>query len=284
MSEDTSEKISRRKFLKYLGAGVAAFTAACTGQPQTDGDSTFRQKESSADSQYRRIINEWRQKKNNNKKSKRLLDVIKTGTDLTYLGNELVEAIRKIPNKIQRFMATIGFLDVMNSPRYNRGDWACNSYAIDFLRLLLGNEVIGYRVSRYNSAPHSVGEDNLNWNSQAAIDQLNHDYIALDSNILDAWMRDHGKPEYGWKKVESQAALLTKLNAGYIALGVTKDELIQNRTKRTGHAFVLGGANGRIFLTQASDNVQLQIFSKGDTYEKVYPQASTSNFWVKILP
>ncbi|MDH7476565.1 MAG: hypothetical protein QHH09_03840 [Microgenomates group bacterium] len=79
----------------------------------------------------------------------RMLDETYPGIDLTYSNNQTVAQIRAIPNRRLRMMMAIGFLNVEGSGRYNRRDdlYTCNVYSLDFLRLILGNDIIG---SRYN--------------------------------------------------------------------------------------------------------------------------------------
>jgi hypothetical protein len=74
---------------------------------------------------------------------------------LTYHRNPFIEAIRRKPlHEATMFM--IAALNVEYSTRYNIS-YSCNTYALDLLRALLGNEIIGDRYDRQTSKPVSIG-------------------------------------------------------------------------------------------------------------------------------
>ncbi len=217
--------------------------------------------------------------------------------DLTYFENPAVKTIRAVPDKTERFMKAIGWLDVMRSKRYNDPElYTCNIYTLDLLRLLLGNEVIGSIYNESNGNPGVFGPDMLEFPAG---------YLSFNSNNLDGWMKQHGSKRYGWRQVGTQDALKQSLKAGAVALGVSSKEYIDAERAKlrkqeidkglgayslpdfTGHAFTLVDGKGCFVLSQSTENIQARGY-RYDTKNqpKVLPEdgAHTYNFWVHDVP
>ncbi|MFC1600582.1 hypothetical protein ACFL25_00710 [Patescibacteria group bacterium] len=302
MSEDSSE-LSRRKFLektvKLTGAGaMLLLTGGACDHPQNRREPEQRQRPDSKETpdtrRYFEMIEAGRRRKT--AEDIRILNETMPGIDLTYYGNQTLADIRQIRDKTQRIMEMIGYLDVEQSGRYSwpapeysgREPWYCNVYAFDFVRGLIGNDDIGYRKNIASGEPFSVGPNNLDWTIQAEIDKLDDEYVALSSNEMDAWMRDHGSVRHRWERVDDQETLYQELSGGAIAIGVIKDEIIQEAIQRdenfTGHAFVLGAGDNNFFLTQSTTNIALKVLPKDSTDIKVKPEDGDYHFWVHKLP
>ncbi len=178
--------------------------------------------------------------------------------DLPYSRLATVERVRAISDPVKRVTAAIGFLDVenRNNRRYDVDDGSCNIYALDLSRLLLGNNVIGSRFNSEDGSPAVLGLGDADWTDVAAISGFNEQFPYLAAFNLDDWMRTHGT-RYGWLKVNSPAALSQIMHTKeYIALGVTRDELIRTGRVGNGHSYVLTyGAEPGYGLTQATNNI-----------------------------
>jgi len=225
---------------------------------------------------------------------KNMLFTTSPGTDLAYFGNQTVAQIRAIQDKNKRVWAAIGFLDVMNNPRYNNNLNTCNIYTLDLLRLLLGNEVIGsyYKITGPSKADllpvGAPGVAGLNvWNDpKEALIQRNN-YRAFSSNELDLWMINHGSKRYGWVAVNSQADLIRVLNDGYVTMGVTPFQYIMDHQTENpiGHAFVLSStAYGGIQRTQSTSNIEIDGWVMNSTDYRVRPEQGTYKYWAHKLP
>ena len=223
--------------------------------------------------------------------------------DLTYYGNPAVEKIRSIADPLEREMAAIGWLDVEHSKRYSAVDengnpiYTCNTYALDLMRLLLGNDVIG---SSYNTATGELGVRGPN------DPELPAGYEYLYANNIDDFMNKFGG-KYGWKKASSQAQLKKELELGSVCMAASaqdyiekqrqliRDEAQKNRQDLStvkdfvGHSFTLFDAKKGFLLSQSTFNIQDQGIPYNDTGSKdavkvnpmLYPDYS---FWVHALP
>ncbi len=209
------------------------------------------------------------------------------GIDLTFAGNKTVEEIRKIPDPLKRILAAIGFLDVNNSGRYywiENGNrvYTCNVYALDLLRELLGNDVIGSRYNKFTGEPSVFGLNQISQKEQ--YEEVN---LALNSNNLDAWMQIYGSEKYGWLLATTQEQLVQLLGEGYIGLAVTKQENVDPKTHpgAIGHALVVAydKASKEFIISQSTDNIEAKKFPYDSPEPKVNPNSSPYNFWAHKL-
>lgn len=271
--------ISRRQLLKLAGAGFASSLLAACGvrsqHPETPTAEPFVDI-----SDYKQIIEEA-------KKMKTEVDFgylqIPPGTDIPYYtNNPTVEKIRAIPNHVQRAFSTIGYLDVENSPRYNiaiQKVYVCNTLALDLLRLILGNLFIGSRYNISTGAPAVCGPDTRKDPTLAA--QFDENNLALSSDIMDWWLKEHGTVDYDWELIATQERL-RQLGKDYIICGVTKDEKI-SRTN-IGHMFVLYNPGDVFVLSQATDNIEAKGYLLNSHFRKVCPEAGEYNFYAHKIP
>jgi hypothetical protein len=219
-----------------------------------------------------------------------MLDSTRPGIDLTYYENPAVQAIRSIQDTTERIMAAIGWIDVERFGRFNYdifGVYDCNGYALDLLRLLLGNDVIG---SRYSLVPGEEGMPSVaglsfyNASSQEQVNAFDATHPFLDSNNLDAYMKQYGAT-YGWKEAMSQEELKTMLQAGAVALGVTSEEFLQQQEPGyIGHALVVADGKTSFIVSQATNNHRIIPFAYNSLEEKVNPATQKYSFWVHQLP
>lgn len=214
------------------------------------------------------------------------------GIDLTFSGNPRVESILKLSSHRERIVTAIGFLDVENSRRYNwitdNGElvYACNVYALDSLRLLLGNEVIGSRYRKVDGAPWCFGIESPVWAAERTVDINFKEYPFLNSNILNWWMKKYGV-NFGWEMADPQIKLGERLKDGWIGLGVSSDEKIAREIALDptflGHAFVVFSLGESFGVTQATRNVRLETFPVNSTNPKVNPGREEYRFWIHRL-
>lgn len=199
------------------------------------------------------------------------IDAVKTraGIDIPYSRLYTASDIRGISDPVKRTMAAIGFLDVERNSRYQGiPGGACNIYATDLARLVLGNRAIGSRFNVDNGTPTVAGPDDINWESHAVVQAYGAQNPFLAAWNLDNWMRRHGD-NHGWKMVGSPQELEKLLHSGrYIALGVTRKELIS--APGQGHSYILTDGEKKGFgLTQATNNISYNWISDRD--EKATP-------------
>ena len=252
-------------------------------------------------SNMQQLIDTWAVKVT--KEDKAMLKSTQPGVDLRYSDNETVKAIRAVPDKVERIMAAISFLDVQNSARYNydtQKKYSCNTYALDLLTLLLGNDVIGSRYNVITGAPQVFGAKDIAKLSKASYEKFTANNPFLHSNNLDVWMKKYGD-KLGWRKVASQVELQQCLEKGAVGLGVSSQEHINsqrkiikdmaiakgedpNKVDFIGHAFVVANGRGNFVISQSTDNIQLQGFSYDSLNQKVCPEKSDYSFWVHDLP
>jgi len=210
----------------------------------------------------------------------KMLTETKPGIDLTYSNNATIDKIRKIQDPTERVLAAIGYLDVQHAGRYNDGSYVCNVYALDLLRLLLDNNVIGSRYNKANGKPMALGPKDLNWSSNTEVKRIDQQYPFLHSNNLDWWLKTYGV-QFGWQQVLTKEQL-QKLGSGNIQLGVTKEELIRNKQIEIGHAFVLANDGSSYILSQATDNIRAKAIPYSESNLKSDP-AGQYNFWTHPL-
>jgi len=211
------------------------------------------------------------------------------GIDLTYSGNPRVAAIRETTNFKEKIGKAIGFLDVLSSRRYNWREnnhplYACNIYALDFLRLLLGNQAIGSQYNKETGEPRCFGIKNLDWNNNEAVKKNMDQFPFLHSNNIDWWMKKYGG-NYGWKQIRHQRELLSFCQEGGIALGISSQEQIAEKHEENpnflGHSFVISSPTPDSFgLTQATTNILAKTYHEDSSCFKVNPQSGKGfNFW-----
>ncbi|MFH0773399.1 MAG: hypothetical protein V1922_03760 [bacterium] len=207
-----------------------------------------------------------------------MLNTTIPGIDLTYSGNERVTKIRSIPDPTERILKAIGFLDVENSVRYStdvQGVYVCNVYALDLLRLVLGNHDIGSSYSQKTGMPSVRGPNDP---------ALSNDYLFLHANNLDKWMQTYGV-KYGWRKANTQEELRRILATNAIGLGVSSQDYITKQERGfTGHSFVITNDQKSFGVSQATRNVRFEGWPFNSTGPKVYPEANVFSFWVHTLP
>ncbi len=185
-----------------------------------------------------------------------MLNTTIPGIDLTYFNNETVAKIRSIEDPTKRVLTAIGFLNVESSGRYNTGVYACNTYALDLLRLVLGNDVIGSRYNAVTGAPTVAGIGDIDWTSQSAVNRLNESSPFLHSNNLDWWMQNYGTKQYGWEQVSPQQLEQIISQGGYIGLAVHSQNFIRTQPPDfLGHsAVVVRSKTGQLGESQATNN------------------------------
>lgn len=254
-------RVGRRRAIQ-LGAvaGVGTLGMLLTGQCETTEQRIARETAS-----MQQLIRDG----SNMRTRQDLEDVFmtKAGIDLPFSRSQTVQRIRAISDPTKRVMAAIGYLDVENlgNRRYDVDEGSCNIYALDLLRLVLGNNIIGSRFNRADGSPAVFGVRDTDWSDPENISELGEMYPYLGAFNLDQWMRVYGN-RYGWQKVQSSSQLRQLLrNDQHIALGVTKDELVRSRQIGDGHAFVLTkGADPGFGLTQATNNIQYKWIAPDD--------------------
>ncbi|MDD3679292.1 MAG: twin-arginine translocation signal domain-containing protein [Candidatus Shapirobacteria bacterium] len=316
-NKGTSPKttLNRRKFLTGITATVAATALSASGcspsqeAPPNQGETTRRQETvKKLDPEIVKTVEEWIEQGRNMKtpEDSQMLDETRPGIDLTYWGNATVAVIRNL-SLPHMFAAAIGFLDVEKSLRYNRewnpnpeDNYACNIYALDFLRLILGNDVIGSLYDKKTGEPYSIGINQLE-QERGKCDPETGSHRFLSSNDIDLWLRTYGI-NYGWQEVTSQESLRQSL-VGSIGLAVTPDNVVKEETKKalergerySGHSLVVFGLgeNGSgepgFGITQATYNILFHGYPPNDDHPKVNPQSSAPEnkrfaFWThKII-
>lgn len=214
---------------------------------------------------------------------KAMIDNTFPGIDLTYSTNQAVAFIRNINNPTQRILAAIAFLDVEHSLRYDEKkvkSYGCNVYALDLLRFLLSDQVIGSRYDKNSGEPFVFGINDAKWDDKVAMAAIDSQYPFLSSNNLDWWMETYGET-YGWRKIATQVELYQFLaNGENVGLGVTPNEKIVNKTIEVGHAFVICGVGPYFGISQATRNLQLELYLQASKQPKVNPENGEYHFWI----
>jgi len=289
-----SGKLSRRDFLKLAAATAAAVAlAGCgplpensPGEPKVDVSGVFP------------LIERGRARRT--REDLEMLQTTIAGFDLALRHNSTVAAFKQIPDYPERIFATIGWLGVEEQgiSRYNRDSnlysgyseeekaklYFCNTYAIDLLTALLGNQVIGSRYWEKDGSPAVYGKADSTWSTEQT-DEINRQYPCLDANNTDGWMKDHGI-NHGWESIGRQEALMERLSSGAIAMGVTKEGI---QRPAIGHMFVLttiprSDRDNDWVVSQATSNKMAIPFPSNSKHEKVNPEVEKFNFWVHKLP
>ncbi|MEI7990568.1 MAG: hypothetical protein WCI88_16160 [Chloroflexota bacterium] len=197
--------------------------------------------------------------------------------DLTYASNPAVRQIRAMADTQARTMATIGWLDVEKSKRYSSGVYTCNVYALDAMRLVLGNDAIG---SSYDLDTGALGVRGINE------PELPDNFRFLHANNISKFMKDYGVDLYGWKQVSTKAELDRTLLDGSVVMGASSPDAIEKGgTEYIGHSFVLFGVKDNIVLSQSTTNIQAEGHAKGDrSSSKLVPEENMYCFWAHALP
>jgi len=228
--------------------------------------------------------------------NKDMLDSIRSGIDLALNENQLAELVRMMI-KQERFLTIIGVLDVEGSLRYDQKNpkyagekpYFCNTYALDLLRFILGDNHIG---SRYNIDNGDIFVAGIN---DPRPTNENEKYF--DSNNLDIFMTQFGA-RYGWIQAKNEAELQQYLNQNYICLGVTKKEVVEEGQRQDvnfcGHAFTLGHVRSHYCISQATTHIPHLIIPyeqnrrdpslRPEDIAKITPENAPYNFWVCKIP
>jgi len=136
--------LTRRDFLRLMGLLGIKFLTSCSSADrlQTASSHEPEKEKNEETAEFSQWIKEGRNIRT--EEDIKMLNNTPLGIDLTYYQNPTVGKIRAISEFPNRIGYTIGYLDVKGSRRYSWKDpegkivYACNIYALDFLRLLLG--------------------------------------------------------------------------------------------------------------------------------------------------
>ncbi len=154
----------------------------------------------------------------------------------------------------------IAALDVENrkNKRYHFKDkngkdvYTCNIYALDFARIYLvafiknmpfAPDCIGDYYDKVTGVAMSFGWKDFgkygkDYSAGVRWVMKSGRYEALTGNNLDDWMERYGRKQ-GWQKATSLEGLVTLLNKGCIAIGVTKQEMVPKTDEHEGHVLVV---------------------------------------------
>ncbi len=304
----SSSNVSRRSVLKAFGALAAlSMMPACMrgGSSEDPPATTSREDEADEEEQPPQLTSpeipqevvQWlaNGRALRSEADEKMLNETSPFYDLAYFGNTTVARIREIQDPRQKIATAIGFLGVEEVDRYDyniQKIYTCNKYALDLLRLLLGNGAIGSRYNIHTGQPGVVG-----LSQRHQLDEIKINYRELSSNMLDRWMLDSGV-DHGWQKVNTQQELHEKLSSGYVGLAVTNYDVIQKEKAELegdeqyfGHALVIFSVSDELLgISQATNNIRLKVFPLGTSYHKVDPEyinqehgVPEMSFWVHKL-
>ncbi len=211
---------------------------------------------------------------------------------------ELIDYLHNLhlQNKRDHVVAIIiALLDVgnPNNPRYHWSDgqlnprYACNTYALDFVRLYLVSlqspekrnfapDYIGDAFAKkpgiFGDIPGialSLGESTLTaWGGGSYVQGFqklmsSQEVELLHSNNLDWWMKTYGD-RFGWQHVTKWGQLEQLLSQGRIAIAVTKQEKIPETPENIGHVLTLFSPDPQhpfiIARSQATRDIPFGIF------------------------
>lgn len=301
--EINPRKISRRKLLELLlGSAFSAVVAnTLLGCSPTDGEGDIsrgvREGPASADN-----VKLWLLKGEylRSDGDRTMLNIPQPGIDLDYQQSQIKEKIGSIADPKERIITAIGYLGVEKNNRYNYSEtevYTCNIYALDLLRLLLGEGVIGSRYNKATGSPTTLKDSQRRSMTEAQFIEFNNLNLALHANNLDWWMGKHGV-RLGWEKVNTQQELYQRLSSGYVGLAATNHKIVEIETADLdegesfyGHSLVIFAVpGGMLGISQSTHNIQLEEYPLGSDYYKVDPQKIKRHdlpelcFWVKKLP
>jgi hypothetical protein len=189
------------------------------------------------------------------------------GISLTYTGNPYIEHLRKQPLPEAILLAIAG-LNLEKSLRYNRPNtYVCNVYALDLVRALLGNDVIGDRYHLSTGEPYSFGLRDLDWGNNQLVEENNQNYPFFHGNNFDWWARNYGE-RYGWRRVKTLEELR---NLGANVIGVYCSSLEEIARQRRTDANFLGHLGVFFF----SDPNNLSIIARSQ---------ATNHYPYQVLP
>jgi hypothetical protein len=189
-----------------------------------------------------------------------MVDKTSPAISLTYYNNPFIEAIRRKPLH-EAIMFMIAALDVEHSKRYNIS-YACNTYALDILRALLGNEIIGDRYDKQTNKPVSIGIKDIP-EGEINLSKYNSKYPYMNSDMIDNWMRNYGG-KFGWKKHPEHPSLIPKNSIGVFCTSWKKLIAEKKRDPQyLGHMGVIfhpdPNQQSIIARTQASTHVPFEV-------------------------
>jgi len=188
-----------------------------------------------------------------------MLDTTPLGIDLKYSDNSTVLKIRQIQNTRERILAAIGFLDVETRKRYNGDTYACNNYALDLVRLIIGNSDIGSRYNTFTGEPGVLGLNDTDWSSAQNIARIDKTNPYLHGNNLDWWMKQYGTTGHNWRKVTQHDLDLLMKTGNYIGLAVNDEDYLRTNGVQFGHVAVIVPDGGQSWgLSQATRNVSFR--------------------------
>lgn len=211
---------------------------------------------------------------------RKMVDNTGLSYSLTYTGNRFVSSIREKSFEDAIILAIAG-LDVEMSRRYNgegRGGEkvnVCNKYALDFSRLLLGNDSIGDRyakmnMGRYNivsGEPMSIGKRDIErWQKSGLSDLVlrRDEYFPfLHSNNIDFWLGKYGG-RYGWKKLRDISDFPPNSLGIYCTPNETVNKELRKNPEYQGHMGCIFMYQGRLSRTQATIHVVFEFV--GDSF------------------
>jgi len=199
---------------------------------------------------------------------------------------EYLQSLHKGGRRKKLLATIIAVLDVENNQRYNRGSnnnplYACNTYALDFVRLYLvaagaplAPDYIGDGYVRQSTgwlgmelgtavslSPGDIARLLGNGDYSQGVQQLlspKGPVGLFHSNNIDWWLTTYGR-RYDWQEVGSWSRLAGYLAQGKICLAVVKQEEIPNTPERIGHMLVAFGPDRNkpniIARSQATRNI-----------------------------
>ncbi len=274
-------KITRRELLKGAGALLAgSLLPACAKSADNPNSSSSQEKLSSQEEQ---LVKDCIRDGLALREAETINLEIPPNIDLKYEESKQVSKIRALNNTLLKILWTIGYLDVENSPRYKHV-WSCNTYAIDFLRLVLGNQIIGGAYDKTTGIP-------LIYNPENPPPENSFEFFS--SNNFDLWLQQYGS-QYGWQMVTTQEELKKFLQNGAIAFAVTplEDLKTQGGTIETGHALIVFALGNHLCISQATYDIPFQCMPPN--HPKVNPEAAETNpetgeikryhFWIHSVP
>lgn len=201
---------------------------------------------------------------------------------LTYYKNPFIEKVRK-KQLNEAVILMIAALNVEHSKRYNILLLpSCNTYALDLLRALLGNQYIGDMYDK-NFKPVSIGINDI----KRGISKDSYRY--MNSDMIDNWMRNHGR-RFGWEKIPTgQSPYLIPTNS--IGVFCTSWNKLMSEKKRDpqylGHMGIIFHPDPNrqtiIARTQASRHIPFEIVGENHLVFKGIIQGDY-NLYYHIYP
>lgn len=211
-----------------------------------------------------------------------MLNTTPLGVDLKYSDNSTIKKIRQIENTRERVLAAIGFLDVEKRGRYNGETYACNNYALDLVRLIIGNNDIGSRYNTFTGEPEVLGLNDADWTDANVIARIDKTNPYLHGNNLDWWMKQYGTIGYNWRKVSS-SDLARFMNTGdYIGLAVNDEGYLRANGVTYGHVAVIVPDGSKSFgFSQATRNIS---FRPPQVDDPILAKPQEYNFYLHPIP